>query len=80
MTGHCPAPPMNVPVRRGLQDVIWMVSDTTNVSISNNTQDGTFATATCLGATSGAATVTSTLPADENHGKGLVSTGQLTCN
>ena len=79
MTGSCPAPPMSTPIRRGLQDVIWTVSDAANVSISN-VKDSTFGTATCLGPTSGAATVTATLPADKNHGKGLLASGQLTCN
>lgn len=78
-SSSCPAMPMGTPVRRGLQDVIWTVSDTTNVSISN-VKDTTFGTSTCLGPTSGAATVTATLPADNNHGKGLVATGQITCN
>ena len=80
MTSNCPAPPMETPVRRGLQDVTWTVSDTTNVSISNNTQDGTLGVATCLGATAGPATVTATLPAEMNHGNRLVSTGTITCH
>jgi len=78
--GKCVVPaPMNTPGRRGLQDVLWTVSDTVNVSISN-VQDPTFGTATCLGPTSGAATVTANLPAGKNRGKQLVATGLITCN
>ncbi|HSK43494.1 MAG TPA: hypothetical protein VLA83_06360 [Candidatus Binatia bacterium] len=44
-----------------LQTATWSVSDNTNISISN-VHDATFGTATCNGATSGAATVTATVP------------------
>jgi hypothetical protein len=76
-TGHCffPADAQFV----GMRDVIWSVSDTTNVSISN-VADTTFGTATCLGPTSGAVTVTATLPANKNRGRSLVASGQITCN
>lgn len=79
LVGKCTVPAPMTPIRRGLQDVVWTVSDTVNVSVSN-VKDSTFGTATCLGPTSGAATVTATLPADKNHGKGLVATGTIICN
>jgi len=62
-----------------LSDVVWSVSDTVNVSISN-AQDTTYGVATCVGATSGPVTVTATLPAAKNHGKTVSGSGQLTCN
>ena len=63
----------------GLTNVVWSVSDTTNVSISNS-HDGTFGVATCLGATSGAVNVAANLPADFNSGRALAASGKLTCN
>lgn len=55
----------------------WSVSDNTNVSISN-VHDATFGTATCKGATSGAATVTATVPVGD--GTNVTNTALLTCN
>jgi hypothetical protein len=49
----------------------WTVSDTTDVSISS-AKDGTNGIATCLHATSGAATVTASY-------QGKTATAQLTC-
>lgn len=63
----------------GLTNVVWSVSDTTKVSISNS-HDGTFGVATCLGATSDAVTVVANLPAGSNSGRALVASGKLTCN
>jgi len=60
-----------------LTSATWSVSDTTNVSISN-VQGATFGTATCNGATSGAATVTATVPAGD--GTSVTNTASLTCN
>lgn len=60
-----------------LQTATWSVSDTTNVSISN-VHDGTFGTATCKAATSGAATVTATVPVGD--GTSVSNTASLTCN
>jgi hypothetical protein len=60
-----------------LTTATWSVSDTTNVSISN-VHDATYGTATCKGATAGAATVTATVPAGD--GTNVVSTAALTCN
>ncbi len=62
-----------------LRDVIWSVSDTTNVNISN-IQDSTFGVATCVGATAGPATVTATLTANQNSGHQVSGTATLTCN
>ena len=61
-----------------LLNVTWSVSDTTNVSISN-ANDATFGTATCLGATSGPATITATLLASANNGQSVSGTAALTC-
>jgi hypothetical protein len=55
----------------------WSVSDNINVSISN-VQGATFGTATCNGPTSGAATVTATVPAGD--GTSVTNTASLTCN
>jgi hypothetical protein len=60
-----------------LQNATWSVSDSTNVSISN-VHDATFGNATCTGATTGAATVTATVPAGD--GTNVTSTASLTCN
>ncbi|MBZ5504838.1 MAG: hypothetical protein LAO78_05055 [Acidobacteriia bacterium] len=60
-----------------LTTATWSVSDTTNVSISN-VHDATYSTATCNGATTGAATVTATVPAGD--GTNVVNTAALTCN
>ena len=60
-----------------LTTATWSVSDNTNVSISN-VHDATYGTATCKGATSGAATVTATVPAGD--GTNVVNTAALTCN
>lgn len=62
-----------------LGTVVWSVSDTVNVSISN-AQDVTFGVATCVGPTSGPVTITATLPADKNAGKTVSGSAQLTCN
>lgn len=61
------------------RNVVWSVSDTANVTISN-TDDSSYGVATCVGATSGPVTVTATLPANKNHGKTVSGSGQLTCN
>jgi hypothetical protein len=55
----------------------WSVSDNINVNISN-VQGATFGTATCNGATSGAVTVTATVPAGD--GTSVSNTASLTCN
>jgi len=60
-----------------LTTATWSVSDTTNVSISN-VHDATYGTATCKGATAGAATVTATVPAGD--GTNVANTASLTCN
>jgi hypothetical protein len=60
-----------------LTTAVWSVSDTTNISISN-VQGATYGTATCNGATSGAATVTATVPAGD--GTNVTNTASLTCN
>lgn len=60
-----------------LQNATWSVSDSTNVSISN-VHDATFGNATCTGATTGAATVTATVPVGD--GTNVTNTASLTCN
>jgi hypothetical protein len=60
-----------------LTTATWSVSDTTNVSISN-VHDATYGTATCKGATTGAATVTATVPVGD--GTNVSNTASLTCN
>ena len=60
-----------------LFDVVWSVSDSVNVSISN-AQDPTRGTATCKGATVGAITVTATR--SESDGTKVSDTASLTCN
>lgn len=55
----------------------WTVSDTVNVSISNNANDN--GTATCLGATNGAVTITATAPASNKSTKTVSGTATLTC-
>lgn len=60
-----------------LQTATWSVSDNTNISISN-VHDATFGTATCNGATTGAATVTATVPVGD--GTNVSNTAALTCN
>jgi len=60
-----------------LTTATWSVSDTTNISISN-VHDATYGTATCNGATTGAATVTATVPAGD--GTNVSNTASLTCN
>jgi hypothetical protein len=54
----------------------WTVSDTVNVSISNN--PGTNGIATCLGTTNGAVTVTATAPVGTSS-KTVAATATLTC-
>jgi hypothetical protein len=66
-----------VVAQSNLTTATWSVSDTTNVSISN-VHDATYGTATCKGATAGAATVTATVPAGD--GTNVVNTAALTCN
>lgn len=60
-----------------LTTATWSVSDNINVSISN-VQGATFGTATCNGATSGATTVTATVPAGD--GTSVTNNASLTCN
>jgi hypothetical protein len=60
-----------------LTTATWSVSDTTNISISN-VHDATYGTATCKGATAGAATVTATVPAGD--GTNVSNIASLTCN
>jgi len=55
----------------------WSVSDNINVSISS-VQGPTFGTATCNGPTSGAVTITATVPAGD--GTNVTNTASLTCN
>jgi hypothetical protein len=61
-----------------LRDVVWSVSDSTKVSISN--EAATYGLATCLAATATPVTVTATLPGAKNHGRALTATAMLTCN
>jgi len=56
----------------------WTASDTVNVSISNNANDN--GTATCLGATNGAVTITATAPVSTKSTKTVSGTATLTCN
>ena len=60
-----------------LQTATWSVSDNINVSVSN-IHDSTFGTATCKAATSGAATITATVPVGD--GTSVSNTASLTCN
>jgi hypothetical protein len=53
----------------------WSVSDPVKVSISNNASDN--GTATCLGATNGAVTVSATAPVGSNQT--VTGTASLTC-
>jgi len=55
----------------------WTVSDTVNVSISNNGIDN--GTATCVGATNGAVTITATAPVSGKSTKTVTGTATLTC-
>ena len=55
----------------------WTVSDPVNVSISNNATDN--GTATCLGSTNGAATITATVPAAGKSSQTVTGTAMLTC-
>ena len=54
----------------------WTVSDPLNVSISNNANDN--GTATCLGTTNGAVTVTATVPAAAGSKQTVTKTAMLT--
>jgi len=56
----------------------WTVSDPVNVSISNDAGDN--GTATCLGATNGAVTVTATAPVASKSTQTVTGTATLTCN
>ena len=55
----------------------WTVSDPVNVSISNNANDN--GTATCLGATSGAVTVTATVQDAGKSTQTVTGAATLTC-
>ena len=66
-----------VHILSNLGTATWSVSDTTNISISN-VHDLTYGTATCHGATAGAATVTTTVPVGD--GTNVTNTASLTCN
>jgi hypothetical protein len=55
----------------------WTISDPVNVSISNNANDN--GTATCLGTTSGAVTVTATVSETAGSKQTLTKTALLTC-
>lgn len=55
----------------------WTVSDPANVSISNNANDD--GTATCLGATNGAVTITATAPVSRKTTQTVDGTATLTC-
>jgi hypothetical protein len=57
------------------QNVTWSVSDSVHTSISN-VHDQTFGTATCLGATTGSATVTASMPSGSSA---VSATAMLTC-
>jgi len=57
---------------------IWTVSDSVDVAISNNAGDN--GTATCVGATNGAVTVTATAPAGTNKSQKVSGTAALICN
>jgi len=55
----------------------WTVSDTVNVSISNENLDN--GTATCLGKTNGAVTVTATAPVKPGSMQTVTGTAKLSC-
>ena len=55
----------------------WTVSDSVNVSISNENLDN--GTATCLGKTNGAVTVTATAPTPHGSMPTVTGTAKLTC-
>ena len=55
----------------------WTVSDPVNVSISNDATDN--GTATCLGATNGAVTITATAPVSGKSAQTVTGTATLTC-
>jgi len=55
----------------------WTVTDSVNVSISNNPSDN--GTATCLGATSGAVTVTASLSVAGKSTRTVTGSASLTC-
>lgn len=55
----------------------WTVSDAVNVSISNNANDN--GTATCLGATNGAVTITATAPVSGKSTQTVTGTATLIC-
>jgi hypothetical protein len=55
----------------------WAVSDPVHVSISNNGSDN--GTATCLGATNGAVTITATAPVTAGSNQTVSGTALLTC-
>jgi len=55
----------------------WTVSDPINVSISNDANDN--GTATCMGATNGAVTITATAPVAGKSTQTITGTATLTC-
>lgn len=55
----------------------WTTSDPVNVSISNNANDN--GTATCLGSTNGAITITATAPVASKSSQNVTGTATLTC-
>lgn len=61
-----------------LVNVSWSVSDSANVSISNE-KGVAFGRATCLGPTAGSVVVTATLPASANNGQAVSGSATLTC-
>jgi hypothetical protein len=63
-------------VQGNLTTTIWLVSDTTNINIGN-VHDATYGVATCRGATTGAATVTATVP--DGDGTNVTNTASPTC-
>jgi hypothetical protein len=59
--------------------LVWSVSDPVNVSIANNANDGTNGTATCLGATNGAVTITATALVVSGTNQTVSTKASLTC-
>ncbi len=59
--------------------VTWSVSDAVNVSLTPGPMGQSVVIATCLGATSGAATLTATVPVTSGSAQTVSGTATLTC-
>jgi hypothetical protein len=66
-----------VTAQGNLTTATWSVSATTHISISN-VHDATYGVATCKAATTGAATITATVPVGD--GTNVTNNSSLTCN